>query len=388
MPVALAFAVLDLTGSPTALGLVFAARVLPTVVLLLVGGVIADRLPRRGVMIAADVARTLSQGAMALVLLEGVAEVWMLAVLAAVGGAATAFFEPAATGLVPMTVSASRLQQANALQGLSQGAGAVAGPVIAGVLVAIASPGAALAVDSATFAVSATFLVALRVTDAEHRSEAPFVAELRDGWHEFRTRDWVWGIVLVAALANMLSAGYSVLGPVIARQELGGVGAWATIATAYGVGSLLGAVLILRRRVARPLLVAVSVGLTWVIPWFLLAIPAPTALVAVGALVGGAGLVVYNALWQTSIQEHIPPRSLSRVSAYDWLGSLALAPVGTALIGPIAAGLGPKTTLLGCAVLVTALNLWALTIPGVRNLRSRVSVDLESELTGGADLRL
>jgi MFS family permease len=380
VPVALAFAVLEINGSPSALGLVLAARVLPMVVLLLVGGVVADRVSRRHVMIAADIARTLSQGAMAALLIAGGAEVWMLAALAAAGGGATAFFEPASTGLVPMTVSADRLQQANALQGLSQAAGSIAGPAIAGVLVATAGPGAALAVDGATFGCSAAFLLVLRVASTVQVPQAPFIGELREGWREFRARDWLWGIVLIASLANMLAAGYRVLGPVIADRELGGAAAWATISTAFGVGSFLGGALILRRRVSRPLFVAVTVGTVWVVPWVLLAIPAPTLVIAAGALLGGVGLMVFNTLWQASVQEHIPARSLSRVSAYDWLGSLALDPVGVALIGPIAAALGMEATLLGCAALVTGLNLWAFTIPGVRRLRSVEPVDVESEV--------
>lgn len=381
VPVALAFAVLEIDESPSALGLVLAARVLPTVLLLLVGGVVADRFSRRRLMIAADVARMAAQGAMGALLIAGLAEVWMLAVLAAAGGAATAFFEPASTGLVPMTVSVERLQQANALLGLARAAGSIAGPAIAGVLVATVGPGAALAVDAGTFAVSAAFLLAIRIAGtAPVGRTAPFIGELREGWREFRARDWVWGIVLVAALANMLAAGYQVLGPVIAERDLGGVAAWATITTAAGVGSFVGGALVLRRRVSRPLLVAVVVGAVWVLPWFLLAIPAPTTVIALGALLGGIGLMIFNTLWQASIQEHIPARSLSRVSAYDWLGSLALAPVGVALIGPISAALGVHTTLLACAILATALNLWALTIPGVRNLRSKAPVSSESEI--------
>jgi len=222
VPVALAFGVLELTDSPSALGLVLAARVLPTVVLLLVGGVVADRVSRRQVMIAADIARMLSQGTMGILLIVGTAEVWMLAVLAAAGGAATAFFEPASTGLVPMTVSVARLQQANALQGIARAAGSIAGPAIAGVLVATAGPGVALAVDGGTFAVSAVFLLALHVRTTAAAAHTRFVGELREGWREFRARDWVWGIVLVAALANMLTAGYRVLGPLISEQDLGG----------------------------------------------------------------------------------------------------------------------------------------------------------------------
>jgi predicted MFS family arabinose efflux permease len=388
VPVALAFAVLEIDDSPSALGLVLAARVLPMVILLLAGGVVADRVSRRRVMIVADLARTASQGLTAALVLGGVAEVWMLAVLAAAGGGATAFFEPASTGLVPMTVDSGRLQQANALLGLSRAAGSIAGPAIAGVLVATVGPGAALAVDAATFGVSAAFLAAVRLARSVHGSAAPFVRELRDGWREFRSRDWLWGIVLIASVANMLAAGYRVLGPVTADRELGGAAAWAAISTAFGVGSFLGGALILRRRVGRPLLVAVVVGAVWVTPWILLAIPASTPVIAAGALLGGVGLMVFNALWQATVQEHVPRRALSRVSAYDWLGSLALDPLGVAVVGPIAAVLGIQATLLACAALVTVLNLWALTIPGVRRLRSVGLVSVENEAAViGADER-
>jgi uncharacterized membrane protein len=388
VPVALTFAVLELDSSATALGLVLAARVLPTVLLLLAGGVIADRLSRRWVMVVADLARMLAQGGMGVLLIVGSAEVWMLAALAAVGGGATAFFEPASTGLVPMTVSTGRLQQANALLGLSRALGAIAGPALAGVLVVTAGPGVALVADGATFAVSAAFLVALRVRDVVHAAPAPFFSELREGWDEFRARDWLWGIVLVASLGNMLAAGYRVLGPVIADQELGGAAAWAVISTALGVGSLLGGALILRRRVDRPLFVGVGVGMLWVTPWVLIAVPTPTLVIAAGALLGGVGLMVFNTLWQATVQEQIPPRSLSRVSAYDWLGSLALDPVGVALIGPIAVIFGLSPTLLVCAALTTVLNLWALSIRDVRTIRSARPVEIESEArVAGVDER-
>jgi Major Facilitator Superfamily len=376
VPLALAFAVLTLNGSPSVLGLVFAARLLATLVLLPLGGVAADRFSRRGVMIAADLLRVLTQGAAAGILITGTAQVWMVAALAAVAGGASAFFNPASTGLIPMIVGVNRLQQANALRGLSQAAGAIAGPALAGVLVAIAGPGVALGVDGGSFALSAAFLFGLRMPIAEGQPErSRFIDELQGGWREVRGRDWVWSIIGIAAIANMLGAAYYVLGPVIADRELGGAAAWATISTAFGVGSLLGAALILRRRVTRPLVVAVTAGAAWVVPWYLLAIPASTALIAAGALLGGLGLMVFNALWEASLQEHIPWSSLSRVSAYDWLGSLALAPLGMAIIGPMSAAVGFRATLLGCATVVTGLNAVALMIPGVRWLRSGTAAD-------------
>jgi MFS family permease len=165
--VALAFAVLDLTGSVTDLGIVFAARTIPLVVFLLVGGVFADRLPRRAVMLTADVVRLVTQGVIAALLITGHAEIWQLALTQAVYGTATAFFNPASTGLIPSVISAPRLQQANALRALAMAAGNVAGPAIAGILVAAASPGWALAVDSASFAASAFYLSRLHVPERE-----------------------------------------------------------------------------------------------------------------------------------------------------------------------------------------------------------------------------
>jgi hypothetical protein len=177
----------------------------------------------------------------------------------------------------------------------------------------------------------------------------------------------------------MLGAGYQVLGPVIAERELGGAAAWATIATAFRIGSFLGGVLILRGRVRRPLLVGLLAVSVWVLPWVLLAIPTATAVIAAGALLAGTGLMTFNALWEATLQEHIPARSLSRVSAYDWLGSLALNPIGVALVGPVAVALGLGTTLLLCAALVGVVNLWALTLPGVRRLRSADPVDTQAQ---------
>jgi hypothetical protein len=269
-----------------------------------------------------------------------------------------------------MLVPLERLQEANALRGLAQSAGMVAGPALAGVLVASAGAGVALAVDAGTFAVSAAFLFALRVPALTPPKAASFIGQLRDGWREFRARDWVWGIVLSASIANMLSAGYAVLGPIQAQRELGGAASWATIATCVGIGSVLGGTYILRRRVERPLLVGQLAVCVWVVPWILIALAAPTAVIAGAALLGGCGLMIFNALWESTLQSQIPPESLSRVSAYDWLGSLALNPVGAALVGPVAAGIGIEATLLACAALTTAVNIWALTLPGVRHTRA------------------
>ena len=163
---------------------------------------------------------------------------------------------------------------------------------------------------------------------------------------------------------------YQVLGPVQAERVLGGAGAWATIVTGMGIGSVIGGAFILRRRVERPLLTGCSLVMVWVLPWILVAVAAPVLVIAAGALLGGFGLMVFNALWESTLQSEIPAESLSRVSAYDWLGSLAFNPIGAALVGPIAAGIGVETTLIACAVIATSVNVWCLTLPGVRRMRS------------------
>lgn len=343
--VALAFAVLGLGGSASELGLVLAARMLPLVGLLLAGGVVADRLPRRAVMVAADLVRFASQGAMAALLIAGVAEIWMLGALAAVTGAATGFFNPASTGLMPAVVSPERLAQANALRGVTKATGDIAGPVIAGVLVATAGTGWAMAIDAATFLVSAAFLSRLWLPEPERLPASSFTADLREGWAVFRSLTWVWTFVLCATVGNVLWGAWSVLGPVVAQQELGGAAGWAAAVGAFGAGSLAGGVLALHVDPPRPMLVVTLALLPFSIPLVLLAVHAHLAPLAATAFLAGAGLMVSNTLWETTLQRHVPSESLSRVSAYDWFGSMALQPVGLALWGPVSAAVGTKTAL-------------------------------------------
>jgi MFS family permease len=220
--VALAFAVLNLTGSPADLGYVLAARSIPMVAGLLIGGVIADRLPRRRIMVTADLARFLGQATMATLLISGHARIWELAALQVLHGAAAATFNPASTGLIPSIVTSGRLQQANALRGLAISIGGIAGPIMAGVLVAASSPGWAIAADAATFAISAIMLTRLRPPAHKPPPAQSFIRDLREGWSEFSSRTWVWTIVTAASLTNMLFAAFLVLGPAISKHSLGG----------------------------------------------------------------------------------------------------------------------------------------------------------------------
>jgi MFS family permease len=367
--VALAFAVLGLTGSAADLGVVLAARAIPLVAFLLIGGVVADRLSRRTVMLVADVARCVSQGAIAVLLIAGHAEIWSLAALSAVSGMGSAFFDPASTGLMPALVAPQRLQQANALRGMAMAGGSIGGPAIAGVLVAGAGAGWALAVDAATFAVSAACLARLPAVRAERPAHGGFWEDLRDGWREVTRRDWLWSTVVSASLGNGIFAAFGVLGPLVAERSLGGAPAWALISAALGLGSLAGSVVALRMRPGRPLLVGTLAVTLLVLPFAGLALELAPVATAALTLVAGAGLMVFNSLWETALQRHVPEAALSRVSAYDWFGSLALTPLGYAAWGGIGAAAGVVPALWAAAALQAAVTLPLLAVPGVRQLR-------------------
>ncbi|HEX3042503.1 MAG TPA: MFS transporter [Solirubrobacterales bacterium] len=376
-PIAIAFAVLGLTGSATDLGIVLAAHSVVLIALLLVGGVVGDRVSPRLSMLGADFARTFSMGAIAVLLLTGTAEIWQLALLYAVDGAATAFFNPASTAIVPQIVPGARLQEANALLNISRHGGKVAGPALAGVLLALGSPGSAIAVDAATFAVSALCLLGVRAPKLRGDDVEPaFLSELRHGWREFASRSWMVAIVVSAAVSNAIFFPvFMVLGPVVSSESLNGSSSWALIAALWGAGGLLGAVLALGVRPRRPLLFGEGLIMLIALPAVLLAIPASALAIGLGALVSGATVGLGEVLYDTVSAQEVPPESLSRVVAYDWFGALALEPLGLALIGPLAAGLGVSTTLWLGAATITVCQAGVLLVPSVRRLESRVTTD-------------
>jgi MFS family permease len=364
-PVALVFAVLEISDA-TGVGLVLAAAEVPMVALLLGGGVIADRRSPRTLMIGADMTRAAAQGISAALLIGGTAEVWHLMLLQAIGGAAQAFALPAQTGLIADIVAPDRLQAANSLRAFAQSIANIAGPALAGVVVVAASPGWGLAADAATFAVSALLLATVTV---EHRAVAAgrrLLADLREGWRAFRASDWLWGGVTVMSAWNAVFAVFKVVGPVVA----GTAGVWAAVLTGMGIGAVVGGLVLVRVRPRRPG-VLLSVGLLCSCgPALALAAGAPTGIVVAVAVIEGAGAIGFNATWESTVQREVPRESLSRVISYDLFGSLALAPVGYVLGGLLAEPLGPTTTLFAAGFLLAALSasLWA--IPGVRRLRA------------------
>ena len=367
--IALPFAVISLTASVSALGLVLAVGLIARVVFLLFGGVAADRLPRQRVMLTADLLRAGTQGLVAVLLLSGHARVWHLLVLFALYGAGDAFFSPASTGLVPETVSPGRLQQANALMSLSRSTAWVAGPALAGLIVAGAGPGWAFAIDSGTFVVSSLSLAFLRLPRAVNEApRANVLADLRGGWREVRARTWVCTTIARFSVSNLAIAPLFVLGPFVAKHSLGGATAWGLIATCAGIGSVLGDAAALRLKPRRPLFVSGLAVSLWALEPALLARPFPTAAIAAAAAVGFGATSFSNALWFTALQERIPREALSRVSSFDWLGSLVFQQAGYAIAGPVAAAIGTSATLLASAAVQASACIGAALTPAVRGL--------------------
>ncbi len=368
--IALAFAVLALPGAGAGdLGLVLAARTVVNTLVVVAGGVVSDRIPRNVVLVGASLLQGSSQAVAAALILTGNASVWSLVVLAAVYGAGNGFVIPAEVGLVPQTVSPSRLQQANALQGLSRNSVSVLGPALGGLFVVAGSPGIALAIDASTFFVAAALFAAIRIPRRVVEERAGFVRELREGWQEFTRHTWLWSTVLLFGVSNMAFVGcWAVLGPLVAKEQLGGAGAWATIAVAWGLGAVVGGLVALRYRPRRPLLAAVIVAWPLVGELAALALYAPVWVLSFAGFLAGGGIALHIALWFTVFQRQVPERAQSRVSSYDALGSFVLIPVGMAVVGSVADGIGVQPTLwLGFAIaavcqvsLVFVPSVWAI----------------------------
>jgi len=366
---AIAFAVLHIGGKATDLGLVFAAFFAAYVSFVLVGGVWADRLPRQLVMVAADLVRGVVQVIIGLLLLTGSAQVWQVAIGVAVYGAASAFFQPASSGLVPQTVSPGRLQQANALMSISRNAGSILGPPISGLIVAFAGTGAVFLIDAATFGISAISLLLLRpVERPAPEVRQPFLAELAGGWREVLARPWIAAALVAFGISNASGAAFVILGPVIAERQLGGPAAWGLILTGGAIGGVLGGLVALRIRPRRPLLVGFAImALIALQPLSLLG-PAPVLLIAGAFLLGfGAGELT-NTWWFTMLQQHVPEQARSRVSSYDWLVSFIFQPLGFLAVGPLSQAIGVTATLVGAASLILLADVAVTLVPSIRSV--------------------
>jgi MFS family permease len=376
--IALVFAVLDISNSPASIGIVLAARQGAAAVVTLAAGVWADRLPRHLVLVAASVVQGAVQAIVGTLLLTGHATVLSLAVLAVVYGVADGFVLPASQGLIPAVVSSVRLQQANALLGLSRSALGFVAPALGGVLVTLGSPGSAILVDAASFGVAAVLLARVAIdARADQVEPEPFLRELREGWNAFRRQTWIWTTIVFFGIGNFAGASLFVLGPVVAKRYLGGAWTWSVLVSMFGAGAIVGGLLAMRWRPKRPLLASCAAAIPYGSQTLAMGLHLPWQALAVVAFVTGIGLSIHLALWFTVFQQLVPPEHLSRVSSYDALGSFVLIPVGSALAGPVASWVGIYPTLVGSGLISLACIFIVIAQPSVRAIRSD---DLEPAL--------
>jgi MFS family permease len=372
IPVALTFAVLGISSNVWSLGIVLAARTAALAGFTVVGGVWADRLPRRVVLISADLLRFGTEATTAALLLTGTAHVWQLAVLQSAAGAGAGFFGPASTALLPQAVSAGNLQKANSLLSMTESGTRIFGPALSGLIVATAGPGWCFAIDAASFLVSVLFVAAMRVAAYVPAPRQRFWHDVGDGWREVRRHRWLTAGFLGYALGNLGIGIYLVLGPVVALHQLGGQWSWGLIVAMIPLGGVLGGVVAYRIRPTHPVVTAFAIwSLCGVLP-FALVRPFPLPLIMVSAGILGACILIGNALWETAMQQEVRPDRLARVASIDQLLSVGLMPVGQALAGVVAAGVGVPDTLLLAGALMCLPNLIVLAfVREVRTVRRR-----------------
>jgi MFS family permease len=378
IPVALIWAVgHDLRGGATGVGLVLACYWIGGAAVTLAGGVWADRLPRRAVMICADLVRVATQSTTAVLLFAGTAHVWQLAVLQGVAGAAAGLFNPASKALVPQTVSAGRLQQANALISLSRSATSVFGPAVSGVIVAVAGAGWVFAIDTASFLFSVLFVAVMHVTPYARPAAQRFWRDLAEGWREARRHRWLTAGFLGYAVGNFGVGVYIVIGSLVAIHRLGGAPAWGLIVGSAAFGGVLGGFVAYRIRPSHPVSTAFAVWTLCALPPFALIRPFPLPAVMACALVFGGSILVGNTLFETAMQQEVEPGRLARVASIDLLLSLCLMPAGQLLAGPISNEIGVDATLVLAGTLMCVPNFLVLVfVPEVRSVQRR---ELESE---------
>jgi MFS family permease len=361
--VALALYITQRGGSATDLGVVLAAQALPLIALILFGGVWADRMARQRMMIAADLVRASLHGLLAALILAGGASVAEMVVIEALFGAARAFFNPAYTGLLPQTIPDDHAQEARALSSITANLAILVGPALGTGLVVWLGAGEAFALDAATFVVSAVLLarVRARARGSAEADPAPgtVLHDLRAGWREVASRPWVWATI--SAFTGAVFCAYAqwyALAPIVARDVYGGASRFGVLESVAGGGAVIGALVGIRWRPARPMLAGLLLTLFWPLQSIAFALAGPFAAVIGLAFLAGLGFSLFEVWWETALVRHIPPHALSRVSAYDWMGSLALLPVGFAVAGPLAAALGARTVLgVGAAVAFVMLVL-------------------------------
>jgi MFS family permease len=369
--VGVSFAVLDATGSTADLSYVLAAQILPSLVFALAGGVFADRFAPQRVIVAANLLIAAGEGGFGLLVLTGHPRLWQMIGLETLTGAGMAVFYPASQALLPRLVPAGLLQEAFAMSRLAMNAAQMAGAGIAGVFVALAGPGWALATCGIGMLGTVPLLLAIRAPGATQTQRRSMLRELREGWSAFASRRWLWATTCqyCVVLAAWYGA-FDVLGPVVARRHLGGPAAWGLITAANAVGLIIGGVIAMRFTARRPIRFVVLIGAACAISPLSLAALLPLPLICVAAALLGVTLEVMMVQWTVTMARNVPQDLLARVSSYDVLGSVAAMPLGALAAGPIATVAGVSVTQYGAAVLIVAASALALLAPEVRHMRA------------------
>ena len=369
--VGVSFAVLDATGSTAELSYVLAAQIAPALILTLLGGVVADRIPPQRVIIAANIMIALGEGTFGILVLAGQPRLWQMILLEALTGTGMAIFYPASQALLPRVVPAEQMQQASALSRMAMNGGQMGGAVVAGVCVAAFGPGWALAACGVGMVGTIPPLLRIRAAAVERAHHSGMLSDLRDGWSEFRSHTWLWAIVAQFGVILMAWYGaFQVLGPVVAKTHLGGPAAWGAITAAESVGLIVGGLVSLRFSPRRPMLFVVVIGGAIAISPVSLAMLWPLPVVCLSSFGLGITMEIMMVQWTVALARRIPPERLARVSSYDALGSVMAMPVGALVAGPIASVIGVSVTQYGAAALILVATALALIPRDVRAMRS------------------
>ena len=365
--IALAFAVLEIDNDARSLSLVLAAFTVSNIVFILFGGVVADRLPRALIIQCSYVIDILSIGTIAVLLFTGTATVPLIALLAAVNGASTAFVLPAMQGIIPQLTSPEHLQQANAMLSFVRSTVTIGGPVIAGVLVATAGPAWAMVVQAAGWIIAIPILALVKLPPPAHAGGTTMFHDLRVGWQEFWSRSWLWAIVLAFMVMNAIHAGaWGVAGPYIAKNDdLLGIAGWGWVVSAEGVGVLLMTLILMWYPLKKPLRYGMIGMAAFAIPLTVLGVHPAVVLLAIAAFIAGAGAEVFSTGWNLAMMENIPGEKLSRVSSYDMLGSFVVMPIGTLVYGWLITQADAATVLLVSGIVYAVVAVATLFVPSV-----------------------
>ena len=369
--VAIAWAVLGSGANATGLGYVFAAAVVPQVLLMAIAGAVADRFGRRRVMLTADALRCAAQASLAVAVFVGRPALWVFVLLAWLVGTGEAFFTPAMEALTVEIAPRDQLGNANALYGLATSATRIAGPVLGGLLIALTGPGVVVAADAASYAVSVLALSLIRVPPAarKRRKRQPLWRDMAEGWAEFRSRTWLWVTTMQFAFFNLITwAPWMLLGPVMGRAYLGGAAVWGAIMGVQGAGAIAAGLLCLGRRPRRPVVIATIGTFGYALPDVPMALHGSAVWVAAAAFCCGAGSAVFSTYYGTTLQQQVPPELLARVSALSIFPAYGVGVIGYAIDGPLAATFGPAAIFGVGAVYGLLSSAAVLTVRSVRQV--------------------